>query len=118
MIDLYVASGKLTRENKDICVRLCLPAEKKDIWLALQKAEIETLDDCELLDVECEMPEVSQFLQSLDTVHTDVFKLNYFARLLSIMDNDEEDIFKECILTKNFQDIEQASAWIRDNVLE
>ena len=45
MIRLYVASEKLVKEEKDICVRLVLPVEEKDIWIALQKAEMESLDD-------------------------------------------------------------------------
>ena len=54
MIRLYVASEKLVKEEKDICVRLVLPVEENEIWIALQKAEMESLDDCEISDVECE----------------------------------------------------------------
>ena len=39
MIRLYVASEKLVKEEKDICVRLVLPVEENEIWIALQKAE-------------------------------------------------------------------------------
>ena len=52
MIRLYVASAKLVKEEKDICVRLVLPVEENEIWIALQKAEMESLDDCEISDVE------------------------------------------------------------------
>ncbi len=118
MIKLYITSRKLSNEDKDICVRLTLPADKKNIWLAMQKAEIENIDDCELIDVECGIAEAQEFLQSVDIASTNVFKLNYFARLLSIMDSFETEIFKEHIMSNGFQNVEQASVWIRDTVLE
>lgn len=80
MIRLYVASEKLVKEEKDICVRLVLPVEENEIWIALQKAEMESLDDCEISDVECDVEEAQEFLCSLEISKANIFELNVFCR--------------------------------------
>lgn len=99
MIRLYVASEKLTKENRDIRVRLILPATEPDIWMALQKTEMTSLDDCEIFDVECEFEAVDCFLKSLNLAKADIFELNTFAGMLSKM--RERELEEYCERLKN-----------------
>ena len=95
MIRLYVASEKLVKEEKDICIRLVLPVEENEIWIALQKAEMESLDDCEISDVECDVEEAQEFLCSLEISKANIFELNVFAGLLSALPEDELMLYRE-----------------------
>ena len=95
MIRLYVASKKLVKEEKEICVKLVLPVEEKEIWIALQKAEMESLDDCEISEVECDLEEAQEFLCSLDISNINIFELNVFAGLLCALPEDELRLYRE-----------------------
>lgn len=93
MIKLYVASKKLSMAEKDIRVRVTLPAKENDIWLALQKTEMESIDDCEISDVECEIEEVDTFLKELFVYDANIFELNTFARMLTDMTEEERKAY-------------------------
>ena len=108
MIHLYAASEKLTKEGKDICVRLTLPAEENEIWIALQKAEMESLDDCEISDVECDVEEAQTFLYSLELSKANIFELNVFAGLLSALPEDELRLYCEKLKEKSHQNLKEA----------
>ena len=97
MIRLYVASEKLVKEEKEICVRLVLPVEENEIWIALQKAEMESLDDCEISDVECDVEEAQEFLCSLEIVSRHLVAKNEITgfRVAKLQNSDVE----ECDLT-------------------
>ena len=103
MILLYIASEELSRQDRDICVRMKLPASKDDIWRAAEKAEIESLDDCELLEVCCDLQEADSFLHSLEIWNNDIFELNYFGSLLD---------FLEKVKSGQFKDVAEANRWI------
>ena len=108
MIRLYVASEKLVKEEKDICVRLVLPVEENEIWIALQKAEMESLDDCEISDVECDVEEAQEFLCSLEISKAKIFELNVFAGLLSALPEDELMLYREKLKDKQPKSLEEA----------
>ena len=108
MIRLYVASEKLVKEEKDICVRLVLPVEENEIWIALQKAEMESLDDCEISDVECDVEEAQEFLCSLEISRVNIFELNVFAGLLSALPEDELRLYREKLKDKQPKSLEEA----------
>ena len=108
MIRLYVASEKLVKEEKDICVRLVLPVEENEIWIALQKAEMESLDDCEISDVECDIEEAQEFLCSLEISRANIFELNVFAGLLSALPEDELRLYREKLKDKQPKSLEEA----------
>ncbi|BFL17568.1 hypothetical protein K190097F3_30690 [Enterocloster clostridioformis] len=108
MIRLYVASEKLVKEEKDICVRLVLPVEENEIWIALQKAEMESLDDCEISDVECDVEEAQEFLCSLEISRVNIFELNVFAGLLSALPEDELMLYREKLKDKQPKSLEEA----------
>lgn len=77
MIRLYVASKKLVEAEKEICIKLVFPTEENNIWIALQKTEMESLDDCEISDIECDVKEADEFLKKL------VYWSSFFATLCS-----------------------------------
>ena len=104
MIRLYVASEKLVKEEKDICVRLVLPVEENEIWIALQKAEMESLDDCEISDVECDVEEAQEFLCSLEISRVNIFELN----VLSALPEDELMLYREKLKEKQPKSLEEA----------
>ena len=108
MIRLYVASERLIKEEKDISVRLVLPVEEKEIWIAFQKAEMESLDDCEISDVECDVEEAQEFLCSLDLSNANIFELNVFAGLLSALPEDELRLYREKLKDKQPKSLEEA----------
>ena len=108
MIRLYVASEKLVKEEKDICVRLVLPVEENEIWIALQKAEMESLDDCEISDVECDIEEAQEFLCSLEISKANIFELNVFAGLLSALPEDELKIYRKKLKDQQPKSLEAA----------
>ena len=108
MIRLYVASEKLVKEEKDICVRLVLPVEENEIWIALQKAEMESLDECEISDVECDVEEAQEFLRSLEISKANIFELNVFAGLLSALPEDELMLYREKLKDKQPKSLEEA----------
>lgn len=108
MIRLYVASEKLVKEEKDICVRLVLPVEENEIWIALQKAEMESLDECEISDVECDVEEAQEFLCSLEISRVNIFELNVFAGLLSALPEDELMLYREKLKDKQPKSLEEA----------
>lgn len=108
MIRLYVASEKLVKEEKDICVRLVLPVEENEIWIALQKAEMESLDDCEISDVECDVEEAQEFLCSLEISKANIFELNVFAGLLSALPEDELMLYRKKLKDQQPKSLEEA----------
>ena len=108
MIRLYVASEKLVKEEKDICVRLVLPVEENEIWIALQKAEMESLDDCEISDVECDVEEAQEFLCSLEISKANIFELNVFAGLLSALQEDELMLYRKKLKDQQPKSLEEA----------
>ena len=108
MIRLYVASEKLVKEEKDICVRLVLPVEENEIWIALEKTEMESLDDCEISDVECDVEEAQEFLCSLEISRVNIFELNVFAGLLSALPEDELMLYREKLKDKQPKSLEEA----------
>ena len=108
MIRLYVASEKLVKEEKDICVRLVLPVEENEIWIALQKAEMESLDDCEISDVECDVEEAQEFLCSLEISKANIFELNVFAGLLSALPEDELMLYRKKLKDQQPKNLEEA----------
>ena len=108
MIRLYVASEKLGKEEKEICVRLVLPVEEKDIWIALQKAELVSLDDCEISDVECDLEEAQAFLCSLEISKASIFELNIFAGLLAALPKEEWMLYREKLKEKKPKSLEEA----------
>lgn len=108
MIRLYVASEKLVKEEKDICVRLVLPVEENEIWIALQKAEMESLDDCEISDVECDVEEAQEFLCSLEISRVNIFELNVFAGLLSALPEDELMLYRKKLKDQQPKSLEEA----------
>ena len=108
MIRLYVASKKLVKEEKDLCVRLVLPMEETEIWTALQKTEMTCLDDCEISDIACDIAEANEFLQSLEHDRLDVFELNVFAGLLSALPQNELTVYCEHLKTKEPKSLEEA----------
>ncbi|MCJ7855389.1 hypothetical protein MUJ63_03650 [Lachnospiraceae bacterium NSJ-143] len=112
MILLYIASEELSRQDRDICVRMKLPASKDDIWRAAEKAEIESLDDCELLEVCCDLQEADSFLHSLEIWNNDIFELNYFGSLLDSLECQERNIFLEKVKSGQFKDVAEANRWI------
>ena len=85
MIRLYVASEKLVKEEKEVCVRLVLPVEENEIWIALQKAEMESSADCEISDVECDIEEAQELLCSWEISKANTLALNAFAGLRSAL---------------------------------
>lgn len=93
MIKLYIASKKLSVAEKDIRVRVILPTGENDIWLALQKTEMESIDDYEISDVECEIEEVDTFLKELFVYDANIFELNTFARMLTDMTEEERKAY-------------------------
>ena len=108
MIRLYVASEKLVKEEKDICVRLVLPVEENEIWIALQKAEMESLDDCEISDVECDVEEAQEFLCSLEISKANIFELNVFAGLLSALPEGELMLYRKKLKDQQPKSLEEA----------
>lgn len=108
MIRLYVASEKLMKEEKDICVRLVLPVEENEIWIALEKTEMESLDDCEISEVECNVEEAQEFLCSLEISRVNIFELNVFAGLLSALPEDELMLYREKLKDKQPKSLEEA----------
>lgn len=108
MIRLYVASEKLVKEEKDICVKLVLPVEENEIWIALEKTEMESLDDCEISDVECDVEEAQEFLCSLEISRVNIFELNVFAGLLSALPEDELMLYREKLKDKQPKSLEEA----------
>lgn len=101
MIRLYIASKKLTEQDKDICVRLTLPAEENEIWMAMQKAEMESVDDCELSEVCCDYQEADNFLNGLEIWDVDIFTLNQYAKLLESMTETERVNHHTLLAEKN-----------------
>ena len=95
MIRLYVASKKLVEAEKEICIKLVVPTEENNIWIALQKTEMESLDDCEISDIECDVKEADEFLKKLDFDKTDIFEMNVFAHMLLNFSKCELDNYCE-----------------------
>lgn len=108
MIRLYVASEKLVKEERDICVRLVLPTDESEIWIALEKTEMESLDDCEVLNVECDILEAKKFINTLDLSKISVFELNVFAGLLSALPKDELSDYCKKLKEKKPKTLEEA----------
>ena len=131
MIRLYVASEKLVKEEKDICVRLVLPVEENEIWIALQKAEgfslfcvgpvyfisrlmnpfihLLTFSTSGILKLMgCDIEEAQEFLCSLEISKANIFELNVFAGLLSALPEDELMLYREKLKEKQPKSLEEA----------
>ena len=112
MIRLYVASTELTKKDQDIQVRLVLPKEDdNDIFAALQKTGMETVDDCEVSELECDIEEVHDFLNELFVDKLNVFDLNDLAKMLESYDHVK--IKKLCaeIREGRFHDLDALKNW-------
>lgn len=93
MIRLYVANEKFVKEEKDI-------------WIALQKAEMESLNDCEISNVECDV-EVQEFLCFLEISKANIFELNVFAGLLSALPVDGLMFYREKLKDKQSESLKE-----------
>ena len=112
MIRLYVASAELTKKDQDVQVRLVLPKEDdNDVFAALQKTGMETVDDCEISEIECDIEEVHDFLNNLPTDQLYIFALNDLAKMLESYDNVK--IKKLCaeIREGRFHDLDALKNW-------
>lgn len=94
MIRLYVANEKFVKEEKDI-------------WIALQKAEMESLNDCEISDVECDVEEVQEFLCFLEISKANIFELNVFAGLFSALPVDGLMFYREKLKDKQPESLKE-----------
>ena len=108
MIVLYVSSKKLKAENRDIKVKISMPAEESNLWLAMQKCEAACVDDCRLTEISCENPYITQFLKTLKLDGNDIFELNVFSQKIENMSKAETKTYAMLLKAKKVKSLKKA----------